>query len=152
MGGYVDIGNVIRFLEEAVSFYLEYHNLNWEPPTNNLEHIRYYAPFFTRSIGTAITHYCMEFAALEYEPDVYFDLVDLLQLSDSEARIYIYSYVRRYMDFLPEAAAILHFRCNHSTHYYGIAQEAVGYNLYHRQMHDESDDEGFFTSFEEEEN
>ncbi|GFX11479.1 hypothetical protein TNCV_1821621 [Trichonephila clavipes] len=185
MGGYVHIGNVIRFLEEAVSFYLEYNNLNWEPPSNNLELIRYYTSFFTPSIGTAITHHCMESEALEYEPDAYFDLNDLLQSSGGAARMYINCYVRRYMDFLPgqsyyeylyficyicilcdlaimferrdklylvilEAAAVLHFSCNHHTHYNNIAQAAIEYNTFHRAVHDESEDDGFFTAFEDE--
>ncbi|GFY39507.1 hypothetical protein TNIN_76951 [Trichonephila inaurata madagascariensis] len=46
VGGYIHIGNVIRFLEEAVSFYLEYNNLNWEPPTSILELIQYRPSLF----------------------------------------------------------------------------------------------------------
>ncbi|GFY72342.1 hypothetical protein TNIN_176931 [Trichonephila inaurata madagascariensis] len=100
MGDYIHIGNVILFLEEALTFYLEYNNLNWEPPSNNLVLIHYYVPLFTRDIGTAITHYCIQFEALEYEQDVFFDLNNLLQLSGEEAKICIQYYVRRYMDNL----------------------------------------------------
>ncbi|GFY73579.1 hypothetical protein TNIN_474131 [Trichonephila inaurata madagascariensis] len=186
MGGYVHIGNVIRFLEEAVAFYLEYNNLNWEPPSNSFGLICCYVPLFSRSIGTAITHHCMESLALEYEPDAYFDLNDSLQSSGSEAGMYIHNFVRRYMDFLPgesyyeylcficyicllcvlaiiferrdkvylvilEAASVLYFSCNHHSHYINIAQAAIDYNLFHRAVHDESEDDGFFSASEDEE-
>ncbi|GFY60367.1 hypothetical protein TNIN_477401 [Trichonephila inaurata madagascariensis] len=186
MEGYLPIGNIILFLEEAVSFFLQYNNLNCESPLNNLVFIYYNAPLFTRSIGTAITHHCMEFEALEYEPETSFDLMDLLQLYGREAEVCIQLYVKRYIDSLPrngyyeylyyiyficqlcahaimfersdmvlivilKAADALYFWCNHYMHYYRIARAAVEYNSYHRAMHEESEDEGCFSSFEDEE-
>ncbi|GFW20962.1 hypothetical protein TNCV_1714691 [Trichonephila clavipes] len=185
MEGYLPIGNIIIFLEEAVTFFLQYNNLNCESPLNNLVLIRYNAPLFTQSIGMAITHYCMEFEISEYEPETPFDLMDLLQLYGREAEVCIQLYVKRYIDSIPhedyyeylyyvsficqicaraimfgrsdmvfivilKAAEALHLWCNHSMHYYGIDQAAVEYNSYHRAMHEESEDEGCFSSFEDE--
>lgn len=185
MDVYLQMSSITRFLVEAVSFVLEYNNLSWEPPVSIHALAPLTTPLFTRNIGRALTHYCMNAEALEYGPDGRFYFNVLLELTITEAETHVLDYIFRYtneilhddyysylylMSFicqlcfhsiryerlaiifpvLRETACILHSRCHYLIDYTNINQAAIEYCFYHTTMHDESDDEGFYTALEDE--
>ncbi|GFY67557.1 uncharacterized protein TNIN_267441 [Trichonephila inaurata madagascariensis] len=171
MASRLHANNIIRFLTEAVSFVLEYNNMNWEPTLIVPEIISSTVPLFTRSIGEALTHYCMQDFYSLYQPD-------WLHFSEPEAEIPIGYYLREYVDtieneepygslfyialicqlcvhairlenpeiirpILTEAATILHFRCYSRAHFRNLVRNAVEYSSFHRTVHQASEDDGF---------
>ncbi|GFQ98502.1 hypothetical protein TNCT_95721 [Trichonephila clavata] len=169
--------NIIRFLAEAVSFVLEYNNLNLELSLRVSEIIPTTLPLFTRSIGAALTHHCTQDFYSRYQPE-------WLHLSETEAEIPIRDYFRAYVDtianeeyyallysvalisqlcvhairrenseivrpILAEAANILHFRCYSRAHFRNLIRVAIECSLFHRTMHQASVDDGFCSASEE---
>ncbi|GFU18456.1 hypothetical protein NPIL_525231 [Nephila pilipes] len=187
MGGYLHENNIIRFMEEAISFMLEYKQVHWVPPVSISELTPMTVPLFTPSIGSAITHFCMEDSSLEYELESDYDFEELLRLPATEAGTHIRSFIGEYMNRIPsedyievlhfisfigqlfvfmfaleldspafvciiieEAVYALHSRYPYHIQYRHIVQASLDYNAYHRMIHEESEDEGFFTAAENE--
>ncbi|GFW18525.1 uncharacterized protein TNCV_1221861 [Trichonephila clavipes] len=71
-----------------------YKNLSWKPPVSTSINELTAVPLFRLSIGTAITHHCMEEMFSRYEPE-------WSLLSGLEAATYIQNYLRALMDAIP---------------------------------------------------
>ncbi|GFQ92256.1 uncharacterized protein TNCT_603051 [Trichonephila clavata] len=169
------INFITQFLEEALSSVLAYNNLNWEPPIR-LSEDPFTTTMISRSIATALNHYCMEEYFSRNEPE-------WVYLSGTEAEMYIHHYLREYMNtvqiedrytyfyfislicqlcvsvirrgrseivrfVIAEAVNILRSRCD-ATHFVYFNRLAVDYNFYHRAKHAESEDDGFGTDAED---